>query len=43
MNIEKPYSEEDYQDAKTKGLDLDDWCDYVEYYELGENEEEIYQ
>jgi hypothetical protein len=36
---EPPYSEEDFEDAKSRGLDLDDWNDYVEYYELGEREE----
>ncbi|WP_172408245.1 hypothetical protein [Desulfosporosinus sp. FKA] len=34
-----PYSKCDYYDAKSLGLDLDDWNDYVEYYELGKNEE----
>lgn len=37
---DKPYSDKDYIDAKTKGLDLDKWNDYVEYYSLGEREEE---
>lgn len=32
---EPPYSEEDYEDALSKGLDLDDWSDYEKYYELG--------
>jgi len=36
MTIEKPYSDEDYEKAKQKGYDLDDWDDYVAYYELGE-------
>lgn len=34
----KPYSEEDYEDAKSKGFDLDNWRDYERYYELGEEE-----
>jgi hypothetical protein len=34
VNDEKPYSEEDYEDAKKQGLDLDDWNDYVKYYDL---------
>lgn len=34
-----PYSQEDYNKAKLQGLDLDDWGDYVEFYELGEREE----
>ena len=34
-----PYSKEDYDNAKLQGLDLDDWCDYVEFYGLGEREE----
>ncbi len=32
----KPYSEEDYQEAKLLGLDLDNWNDYEEFFELGE-------
>lgn len=36
MDNEKPYSDEDYQEAKNQGYDLDDWYDYVKYYELGE-------
>jgi len=35
-NNKKPYSEEDYEKAKQEGYDLDDWNDYVSYYELGE-------
>lgn len=31
----KPYSDEDYEEAKRQGLDLDDWNDYQRYYELG--------
>ena len=34
-----PYSEKDYQEAKSHGLDLDDWNDYVKFYHLGEEEE----
>jgi hypothetical protein len=34
-----PYSKWDYYDAKNRGLNLDNWDDYVEYYGLGENEE----
>jgi hypothetical protein len=37
--MEKPYSDKEYEDAKEQGLDLDDWNDYVEYFELGEREE----
>lgn len=37
---EKPYCQEDYEDAKSKGLDLDNWNDYVRYYNLGSNDEE---
>lgn len=33
---EPPYSKEDYQDAKSKGLDLDVWNDYQRYYEIEE-------
>ena len=36
---EPPYSEEDYEDALSKGLDLDDWSDYEKYYELGSEED----
>ncbi len=32
----RPYSEEEYEDAKSQGLDLDNWNDYVKYFELGE-------
>jgi len=37
---EPPYSQEDYEDAKSKGLDLDNWRDYKEYYQLGKEPEE---
>jgi hypothetical protein len=36
MKINKPYSNEEYKDAMKKGLDLNDWNDYVEYFGLGE-------
>ncbi len=32
---DKPYSLEDYEGAKLQGLNLDDWNDYVRYYNLG--------
>lgn len=32
----KPYSPEDYLEAKTRGLDLDEWADYQTFYELGQ-------
>lgn len=35
-----PYSLEDYKKAKQKGLDLDSWQDYEEFYGLGEEPEE---
>lgn len=38
---EPPYSEEDYEDALSKGLDLDDWSDYEKYYELGREGEHV--
>lgn len=41
-NQEPPYSEEDYKKAKQMGLDLDNWNDYVDFYELGERWEEEY-
>lgn len=33
-----PYSEEEYQEAKQRGLDLDDWSDYVKYFGVGEED-----
>jgi uncharacterized protein YabN with tetrapyrrole methylase and pyrophosphatase domain len=39
-NDTPPYSNEDFEDAKSKGLNLDDWKDYVEYYGVGEREGE---
>jgi hypothetical protein len=33
-----PYSYEDYEKAKKQGFDLDNWDDYVKFYELGEHE-----
>lgn len=36
MDDEKPYSDDDYEQAKKIGLDLDDWNDYVRFFELGE-------
>ena len=35
MEDAKPYSNKDYEDAKLIGLDLDDWNDYVKYYNIG--------
>ncbi|GEM00883.1 hypothetical protein SAMN05421839_1029 [Halolactibacillus halophilus] len=35
-SLPKPYSDEDYNDAKKIGLDLDDWNDYKRYYKLEE-------
>lgn len=43
MDDNKPCSVKDYEDAKEKGLDLDNWndyVDYVDYYGLGEREKE---
>lgn len=37
--MSRPYSDEDYIDAKLKGLDLDNWNDYAKYFNLGEDEE----
>lgn len=39
MNTEKPYSHEDYELAKKQDLDLDNWNDYVQFYQLGEQNE----
>lgn len=36
MNSIKPYSDEEYKEAKQQGLDLDDWDDYLKYWGLGE-------
>ena len=38
--MKRPYSDKDYQEAKKAGLDLDDWKDYCEYFEIGQDEEE---
>ncbi|WP_281248617.1 hypothetical protein [Domibacillus antri] len=38
MNPVKPYSEEEYKKAKEQRLDLDNWNDYVKYFQLGEDE-----
>lgn len=35
-NKVKPYSDEDYEDAKKQGLDLDDWNDYKKYCHMEE-------
>lgn len=32
----KPYSDEDYEDAKLQGLDLNDWNDYKKYCHMEE-------
>ena len=37
-NMKNPYSQEEYNDAKEKGLNLDNWNDYVKYFGIGENE-----
>lgn len=36
MSPLKPYSDEEYEEAKQQGLDLDDWNDYVKFFGLGE-------
>lgn len=36
MNTVKPYSKKDYKEAKDMGLDLDNWDDYQDFYELGQ-------
>lgn len=36
MVKDAPYSQEDYEEAKQQGLDLDDWGDYEKFYGLGE-------
>lgn len=37
----KPYSDEDYEDAKQQGLDLDDWNNYKKYYHLEEYADDV--
>jgi len=39
-NENPPYSKEEYEKAKQQGLDLDDWNDYCEFFELGEFDED---
>ncbi len=34
-NFEEHCSKEDYEDAKSQGLDLDDWGQYCEYFGIG--------
>jgi|GEM_PF-7038794 len=36
----KPYSDEDYEDAKKQGLDLDNWDHYQRYCKMGEYSDE---
>jgi NAD-dependent SIR2 family protein deacetylase len=36
QNMIKPYSDDEYEEAKRQGLDLDDWDDYVKYFGIGE-------
>lgn len=36
---EKPYHEQDYEEAKKQELDLDKYSDYIRYYEMEENAE----
>ena len=36
-----PYSTQDYVEAKEMGLDLDNWQDYMEYFELKEQSNEL--
>lgn len=40
MNTVKPYSDEEYEEAKKQCLDLDDWNDYCIYFGLGEFDED---
>ena len=39
MNTVKPYSDEEYEQAKQQGLDLDDWNDYCKFFGIGEEPE----
>jgi hypothetical protein len=36
VNPIKPYSDEECEEAKLQGLDLDDWDDYVKFFDIGE-------
>ena len=38
--MQKPYSQEDYKEAKKQGFDLDVWEDYEKFFGLGEDPEE---
>lgn len=40
MYGKKPYSDEEYEDAKKQDLDLDDWNDYVTYFGVGTDEQD---
>lgn len=42
-NINKPYSFENYQEAKKQGLNLEDWNDYKNFFMLEEFAEEMKQ
>lgn len=35
--LDRPYSDEDYNRAKQLGFDLDNWKDYCNFYELGDD------
>ncbi|QWU14248.1 hypothetical protein SAMN04487895_101540 [Paenibacillus sophorae] len=40
MNMDKPYSDEDYEHAKQQGLDLDNWDHYKRYCKMEEYADE---
>lgn len=39
----KPYSDEDYENAKKQGLDLENWDHYQRYCKMGEYSDETDQ
>lgn len=36
MSADRPFTDEEYEKAKSKGFDLNKWEDYTEYFDLGE-------
>ena len=40
MLDDKPYSEQDYKDAKEQGLDLDIWEDWKRFFKMDEYADE---
>ncbi|WP_272932735.1 hypothetical protein [Virgibacillus halodenitrificans] len=40
--MRKPYSDEEYEQAKEQGLDLDNWNDYVKFFGVGEEDDNYF-